>query len=468
MAHEIVMPQLGLSMDNGKIIQWLKEPGEEVKAGEILLEVESDKAIVEVQATQHGKLHILRGKQDGDIPIGTVIGYLLTEGEQPRVEIPPQPFAVMENGKTPTRDLSRIGAVSLDSQTTPKHSGIVHSSPRAQRLARELGIDWQVAIGTGPQGRIKERDIIRLSNELKTKKPAIGRKDWDEEINISPIAKGLAMAVGLEPYELAQQYPNKRIERADIEQTIGEIIQKSRNYPVLAKADSTLQVKRQKMRSIRSKIAEKMAHSAHTTAPVTLMLEADCTEIVRIREDLKRNKNSSIIPSYQAFLVFIVGKALIEHPNLNTTLDGDEIIYHDSINIGIAVDTERGLVVPVIRDIQTKNLRGVSEEMEALLARVSDGKALPDELHGGSFTITNLGMYDIENFTPIINPPECAVLGVGTLSQRMRIFDQQPSWRTVMPLSLTFDHRIVDGAPAARFLQTIKRFLETPDLWLQL
>jgi pyruvate dehydrogenase E2 component (dihydrolipoamide acetyltransferase) len=220
------------------------------------------------------------------------------------------------------------------------------------------------------------------------------------------------------------------------------------------------------MSGLRRVIANRMAQSAQSAAAVTLTTEADATELARIRQDKKDDPYTDVAPSYNTLLVKLAAHALLEHPALNASLDGDTIVTWPHVNIGVAVDTERGLVVPVIRDITAKSVGELAEEMSELLPRAKAGKALPDELTGGTFTITNLGAYEIDAFTPIINPPECAVLGVGRLVDRYVVLDGQPAIRTMMALSLTFDHRLVDGAPAARFLQRIKQLIERPYLWL--
>jgi pyruvate dehydrogenase E2 component (dihydrolipoamide acetyltransferase) len=173
-----------------------------------------------------------------------------------------------------------------------------------------------------------------------------------------------------------------------------------------------------------------------------------------------------VVPSYNVLLTKIVAKALGEHPALNASMDGSDIVYPPTVNIGVAVDTERGLIVPVVRDVASKSVSDLTQEMNDLLGRAAQGKATADELTGGTFTITNLGVQDIDAFTPIINPPECAVLGIGRLRKQMVIVNDQPTVRTMLVLSLTFDHRLVDGAPSARFLQRIKQLMEKPYLWI--
>jgi pyruvate dehydrogenase E2 component (dihydrolipoamide acetyltransferase) len=221
------------------------------------------------------------------------------------------------------------------------------------------------------------------------------------------------------------------------------------------------------MSNLRRLIADRMAQSARDTAPVTLTTEADATELVRLRETLKADPLTKVTLSYNVLLAKLVSIALLEHRDLNATVEGNEIIRWETVNVGIAVDTERGLVVPVLRNVQAKSLHQLAPEAEELLGRASQGRALPDELTDGTFTITNLGIYEIDTFTPIINLPECAVLGVGRLNRKPVVAaGDTTALRTMLALSLTFDHRLVDGAPAARFLQRVKQFVEQPYLWL--
>ena len=225
------------------------------------------------------------------------------------------------------------------------------------------------------------------------------------------------------------------------------------------------------MTSMRRLIAERMSSSAHTTAPVTLTSEVDATELVRWREQLKEQQKASAtpVPSYTDILSRLAVEALLAYPELNTRLEGEEIVTFDSIHIGLAVDTERGLIAPVIREAQSKSLREIAIEAADLSERARAGRLGPDEASGSTFTVTNLGMYDIDAFTPIINPIECAILGMGRIVPKQMVLDwktERVALRHMMVLSLTFDHRLVDGGPAARFLQRVKRYVEEPNALL--
>lgn len=460
MATEVVMPQLGLSMDSGRIVEWLKKPGDRVGPGDLILTIESDKSTVDVEAVESGFLHPVLGPEAGAIPVGEVIAYLLAEGERPPVVDMPESegeVAAASVPHTPSPSQDGLGRGHGESWLRPNRPP---SSPAARRRAAEMGLDWRQATGSGPAGRIKERDVLAMANE-----PAAQTMNVPA-VKMTPVAERMARSAGLDPATLAQRFPGQRVGREEVETAIREAISQSGEDARPAPPTTPAAERRETMGRLRSLIAERMALSSRTTAPVTLTTEADASELVRMRTALKGDPQAEVVPGYNALLAKLVARALAEHPILNASIDGDEIVYWPSVNLGTAVDTDRGLIVPVVRDVQDKSVQAISQEMADLLPRAKAGKALPDELAGGTFTITNLGPYEIDAFTPIINPPECAVLGVGRLVDRYVVVEGQPAVRTMMALSLTFDHRLVDGGPAARFLQRVKQFIELPYLWL--
>ena len=291
---------------------------------------------------------------------------------------------------------------------------------------------------------------------------------------ISPVARRMAIELDIDVDALAARMPGKRIKRADIELEVERVkLEKARletakvSVPVsvstLEPSGAVLPIT-----TVRRTIADRMAASAHTVAPVTLTTEADATELVQLRKQLK-DDGSQPVPSYNDLLAKLVAQALLEHPMVNARFDGDTIVQAATANIGVAVDSDRGLLVPVLRDVQTKSLRQIARESAALIEKVRAGRISPDDLYGGTFTITNLGMFEIDAFTPIINLPECAILGIGRIVPKQIVLDaeaERVAIRHMMFLSLTFDHRLVDGAPAARFLQRVKQYVEKPYLWL--
>ena len=488
MAREIVMPQLGISMDSGRVSRWLKGSGDRVAAGDVLLEVESDKAIVEVEAVAGGRLYIIAGEAGSDVKVGTVIGYILAEGESaPGVAMAAaqSPVAGRENGGTlsAARPGSTVPVVPVPANATRR----LPSSPAARRLARELAVDWRQAQGTGLNGRVRERDVVRLAQALQaaiasavadteTAQHAVvvqaqhSTEEDDSAPRMSPLARDLAASLGIEPAALAARFPGQRVQREDVLLAVREWLQ-SKTAPAPRPTPAAPEVRRparrQAMGAVRRLIAERMSHSSQATAAVTLTTEVDATELVRLRETLKAQPDTGPVPSYNVLLAKIVACALALHPDLNASLEDGEVVHWATANIGIAVDTERGLVVPVLVDVAAKPLGQLAAQAEDLLGRAGQSKALPAELTGGTFTISNLGVYQIDAFTPIINSPECAILGVGRLRLVPAIdASGAVTARTMLYLSLTFDHRLVDGAPAARFLQRVSQYVEQPYLWL--
>jgi len=428
MPFEVTMPRLGWSMEVGTLGAWLKQDGDPVEAGDLLFSVEGDKATQEVEALESGILRIPPNSPPPgrELPVGTVLAYILQPGEIAPFE---GPSAARDT--LPEPPPVATGPAQPPERTVRSRRDQPAISPRARRAAGELGVDWSALQGSGRSGRIVERDVRQAAREA----PA----------RLSPLARRVAGRLGVDVEQLAAAAPGRRLRREDVE---------------AAASPAPLS-------GVRRLVAERMAASAHTAAAVTLTSEADATELVRLRAQLKADAQP--VPAYTDLLAKLVARALTEHPDLNAHLEGEAIVQSSAVNIGIAVDTERGLLVPVLRDVQAKPLRQVAAESAALVERARGGSISPDDLRGGTFTITNLGMYDIDAFTPIINLPECAVLGVGRIVPKQVVVDagaERLAIRHMAFLSLTFDHRLVDGAPAARFLQRVKQYVEMPYLWL--
>lgn len=422
MAIEVVMPRLGWNMEAGTVVEWLKHDGDRVNAGEMLFLVESDKATTEVESLDSGILRIPPDSPPigAELPVGTILAYLVEEGESV-----PSGQRVGGNGKQKANGVQQaVNSTQHSAQPTDgtQHSASPAASPRAIRVAGELGVDWTKLSGTGGGGRIVERDVRAAAEQQ-------------------------AGGTGLPP--VREQVANLPL-------------------PPQMQARTEQAAPMSQMRRI---IGERMAASMRTVAPVTLTTEADATALVRLRSEISDALAGSPmpVPSYNDLLARIVAVAVQEFPDINASLVDGGIVRHGAVHVGIAVDTERGLLVPVIRDAEAKSVQTIATQSAQLIARTRDGKATRDELTGGTFTISNLGMYDIDAFTPIINLPECAVLGVGRIVARPVVVDEGEeiiAIRKMVALSLTFDHRIVDGAPAARFLKRIKQFVEQPLLWL--
>lgn len=478
MAYEIVIPRLGLTMETGRLVEWHKHEGDRVKQGELLFAIETDKAVQDVEAPAAGIVHPKPGVVDQLLPIGTLIGYIATPGEN----ISWQDQPVMPSPK-PAPTAPAEGAMG---ETTARRNGKTRASPSARRRAGELGIDWHLLPGSSPEGYVLRADVERAANDKKSTPippviPApVGRSPVVES---SPVARRLAAQAGIDLVALAATLGRKRIMKEDVASAIAAAIAARAAAPpplalpapsVPLPAPAALPQATTELRSpvsaVRRLIAERMLASHLQTARVTLTAHADATELYRLREALKGDSASALpIPSYTDLLIKILAHALVEHPLLNARLEGDAVIQPGQINIGIAVDTERGLLVPVVREVAHKGLRQLAAKTSELAEAARSGKIQPDDLHGGTFTLTNLGMYDIDAFTPLINSPECAILGVGRIAPQPVVVDaaaEKIAVRQMMTLSLTFDHRLVDGGPAARFLQRVKQLIEQPYVWL--
>lgn len=462
MATEIIMPRLGWTMEEGVFGGWLKQDGDEVQAGDLLFMVETDKATQEIEAFAGGILRIPpNGPKVGDvIGVGAVLAYLTQPGESLPQAVAPETAAPEHGGSTPAAE-GVAAATQAAHGARARRDGFPAISPRARRVATELGVDWTQLQGSGRTGRIVERDVRAAAQEM-AQQAATQAPSRAEKVRVSPVAQRMAEDVGVDLAELAQQAPGRRIARKDVQAALAAREGASEEGAAGASAESV------PVSRIRRLIAQRMVESSRDTAAVTLTTEADATELVALREQFKAvlRPRGQAVPSYNDLLIKLTGLALQEHPLLNATWTDEEILLHEQIHIGLAVDAPGGLLVPVVRDVQRRSLRQISSESARLIEAALAQQITPDDLQGGTFTITNLGMYGMDAFTPIINLPQCAILGVGRIIAKPWVVDDQVVPRRMMALSLTFDHRIVDGAPAARFLNTVREYIETPALWL--
>jgi pyruvate dehydrogenase E2 component (dihydrolipoamide acetyltransferase) len=457
MATEVILPKLGQTMEEGTIVEWLKEEGEEVQRGEVLFTVESDKATLEVESPARGYLRQIL------VPAGEAVSVLATVGIVTRTRdedisgfgegIVPVPPSVAG----PAEGEPAGGATRAAAQTEAAREGRVFASPRARMRARENEVELSLIEGTGPHGRIVERDVLAFV---------------EGQPKATPMARKVAVELGVDLRTVSGSGAGGRIVRADVEAAATQALPSP--VPVPARAPREVKPPAaevaaiEPLKGLRGIIAERMATSAQTTARVTLFTEVDATAFVDVRTRLKAavSEEWGFAPGYNDLLGLIVARTLREFSYMNARLSGDEIQRLAHVNLGMAVDTERGLLVPVIRDADGLGLRAFGQRFREIVGRAREGKSLPDDLSGGTFTITNLGMSDVDAFTPIINLPEAAILGVGRIQPKPVVRDGDVVVAQTMILSLAFDHRVVDGAPAARFLQRIKQLVENPYLLL--
>jgi len=460
MVTQVIMPVLGETVSASTIVEWFKKEGEPVSRGDLLFSVESDKAVLEVEASAQGFLSKILVPAGQKVPVLTVVA-LITRTAEERIEGGPetreQGAGEQGSGGQGVRD-SEAGSERLGPLPSVTLAGRLFASPRARRTAQEKGVTLSQVAGSGPNGRIEERDVLAfLAAQPKA----------------TPVAVRTAGALGVDLATVSGSGIGGQITKADVEAAGAT---KAAPAKAAAATEATSGGESVPVTGLRRIIAERMAASHQATARVTLVTEADASALVEAREQLKAavEKEWGFAPGYNDLLGLIVARALREFPYMNARLSADPLAGAGGqaierlpfVNLGMAVDTERGLLVPVIRNAEQKGLRAFGTELRALVERARAGKALPDDLTGGTFTITNLGMYEVDAFTPIINLPEAAILGVGRIQAKAVVRDGQIVARQMWTMSLAFDHRLVDGAPAARFLQRIKGLIESPYLLL--
>jgi pyruvate dehydrogenase E2 component (dihydrolipoamide acetyltransferase) len=412
-ATEIKLPRLGQGMEAGTIVRWLKSEGEPVEKGEPLYELDTDKVTQEVEADASGVL-LKIAVSEGEVPVGQTIAVIGEEGEQvsaaepePKADEPPQE----EGSRAPARDQERErgkqastdgGEQVTEAAEPARADGRVKASPLARRIARERGIDLGSLRGTGPEGRIVAEDVERAATA-----PA-----------------------------------------------------------VVAVAERTGEVERVPLTSLRKTIARRMTEAWQAPA-FQITMSADMTRAVELRARLvERAGEGGVRPSYNDILIKVCAAALMRHRDVNARFAGDAIELLPSADIGIAVAVPNGLIVPVVRATEVKSIEQIAAESRELVKRTREGKLRQEDLEGGSFTISNLGMYGVEQFVAVLNPPQAAILAVGAVQDRIVARDGEPVVRPLLTMTLACDHRALDGATASDFLRTVKDFLEEPGLAL--
>jgi pyruvate dehydrogenase E2 component (dihydrolipoamide acetyltransferase) len=415
MAFEFKFPDIGEGLTEGEIVRWLVKEGEEVKEGQPLVEVETDKALAEIPSPRTGVILKILAKEKEVVKVGQVIVVIGEKGEAVAAP-PPRPKSVGVVGELEEAPEEAPAAAAKAEPVKPAPvSEHALATPSVRALARELGVDINQVPGTGPEGRVLEKDVRQFAE---------GKAKPAEEV------KG---------------------------------VKKARKYDLYGS------VERIPLRGVRRSIAKAMVKSKYTAPHVTAMDEADVTELWKIREKEKKvAEGKGIKLTILPFLIKSVIGGLIEHPFLNATLDdeNEEIILKKYFNIGLATDTPEGLMVPVIKNAKQKSIFELAQESAQLAEKARNRTIDLADLKGGTFTITNYGAVRGTYGTPIINYPEVAILGVGRIQEMPVARDGKVVIRKVLPLSISFDHRVVDGAEAARFLNTLISLLEDPDLIL--
>ena len=439
MPVEVTMPKFGLTMQEGTIQRYFKAPGESVHAGEPLYEVETEKVLYEVEAPASGTLAAALFPEGATVECGVVIAVIAESGEDaaavgarygngagPRAGAPAAAAAgapARSSGAATAAPASSAAASAADDAGARRSV-----SPVARKLAAELGVELARVAGTGPGGRITREDVERAAEGAR---PASGTGGAVERA-----AEGARPASGASAASAAA---------ARAGAPAGAPV------PAAAPAAGKPQARSIPMRGMRKTIADRMSKSLRESAQLTITSEADVTVAVELRERLVRQFDFT----YGDLLIQAVARALLRHPRMNARLEQDAIAIMPQVNVGMAVALEDGLIVPVIVDADRKSLREIAAVTRELGERARAGKLRLEEVSGGTFTITNLGTYGVDAFTPIINTGETGILGVGRIIEKPVVHRGEIARRSMMTLSLTFDHRLIDGAPAAQFLQTV-------------
>lgn len=404
MATEVRMPQLGLTMEEGTVGKWLKQEGDKVNVGDVLAEITTDKISSEIESEAEGVLLKIIAQEGEDVPVKGLMAIIGEEGEKIDLTEVPETAGAKVEAAAP-----KAGTDTKDLKEPVTKSGRIKASPLAKKTAADLGVELKGLAGSGPGGRIIQKDVVEAAENQKTQAEA-------KEV---------------------QQVP----------------------APAQAPGADTVKP----LTNMRRVIGKRMQASKQNAPHVTLTTEVNVDRTAALRNKLN-GRNADVRFSYTDILVKMAATALRSCPIINSSIGEGSITIHDKINVGVAVALDEGLIVPVVKDADRKGLKEITKETRDLIGKARSNMLSPDEMSGATFTISNLGGYDIDGFTPIINLPECAILGVGRIVRKPVVNENDEiAPASVMVLSLSFDHRVVDGAAAAEFLKKLKGYLEDPD-----
>ena len=415
MAVSVVMPALEMAQETGKVVSWRKREGEKVTKGEPLLEVETDKAVVEVESPGDGILSAVSAREGAVIPVGQTIAWLLAPGEAPPITTSPAQTGRRQDSAAATGAAAAVAATAAPSAPTE-----IRISPKARRLAREHGIDVTRLRGSGPGGEILADDIL----------------------NAAKIGDATSIAV-----------PSDKLERgtspqpAATQQIPGEI---------------------EPLGTIGRLMAARTAQSWTTVPHFFVTREADASALLDAhgRLSLEVERAHGFKATLTDLLIALVARALAKHPRMNASWAAEGIRHNTDVNVALAVAVEEGVVAPVLHKANTSSISDIATRRRELAERAKAGRLQPADLSGGTFTISNLGMYGVESFTAIIVPPQAGILAVGRVADRVVAIDGKPAVRPMITLTLSTDHRVADGARAALFLNDVVEAIREPNKWL--
>jgi pyruvate dehydrogenase E2 component (dihydrolipoamide acetyltransferase) len=427
----VIMPKNEMSQEKGRLIEWLKQEGDLVQRGEPLLSIETDKLTMEVESPAEGILAGICAQPGQDVPVTTVIAYLLQEGET-------------------------IPSAHLPDQAAKRRSGI---SPLARRVAESSRLELDRLQGTGPGGQIRRADVEAALR-------GYGENNSLEKQRATPSARRLARETGVDLEAVSGSGPRGRIQGADVLQAN---LQKDLGPPLpRPQPENEQEYTSVPLQGMRRTIARRMQESWQSAPMITFSARTEMTAFEQLRRELNEHSRRTDGPhvSVTALLVRIVAAALTDHPYLNSSIAGEEIHLYQAVQMGVATALREGLIVPVVRRANNKSIQEISAEVTFLAEKARSGMLLPQDVSGGTFTLSNLGSYGIEQFTAILNPGQAGILAAGTIQPEPWVVGDYVEIRPVMHVTLSADHRIVDGAQAAAFMSQLKEIVETPSLLL--
>ncbi|MDB3988444.1 2-oxo acid dehydrogenase subunit E2 [Pseudomonadales bacterium] len=451
MPREIYLVKVGMTMTEGMVSEWFIADGAEVKKGEMLYALETEKVNLDVDAEADGTVkHLVEAGVT--LEPGDVVGYIFAQGESIPDVLPgatSQPEVVVSAEPVAVESAAPMAVEAVVSE------GFVKASPAAKRLAKELDVNYLALQGTGPGGRIVEADVqSAASGQTASQQPAVAAIQSQSSANIkaSPLAKRIAEQRAIDLSQVRGTGPGGRIVQSDVENLGASIAQAS--GPV---AGDIVPVK-----GMRKTIAQRMHQSLQDSAQLTMDMAAVMDDAVKLREQLIREWDGAARPTFTDLVIKAAAKALQKHPLMNSQFGGTGIQLLNEIHVGIAVALPEGLVVPVVRHADQLSLKEIAIESARLATSARNGTLGLDDYAGGTFTISALGMFGVDSFTPIINQPQSGILGVNRILDGVAWEGETPIRQKQMNLSLTWDHRVLDGAPAAEFLQTVVEYLSEP------
>ncbi len=457
MPAEIFLIKVGMNMTEGIVEEWYIADGAKVEQGQLLYRLETEKVNLDVDAESSGT--VKHAVAEGvTMKPGDVVGYIYAEGEAipdnagssaPAAAVAAPTSVAAAQPVAATRAVAATFAATF--AATTGEGGRLLSSPAARRLAGELSVDINEVGGTGPGGRIIEADVQRAAAEQKA-----GTAGGPS----SPIARKIARELGVDIASVKGTGPGGRVTKEDVESAATA---KARVVAAPVAAKTATAGKTVPIRGMRKTIASRMHDSLQTMAQLTMDMDVNMDDAIKLRTQLVEEwAEEGIKPSYTDLVIRASAKALQKHPLMNASWSDDGITQHGVVHVGMAVALAEGLVVPVVHDAAERGFKSLASETSRLANAARDNKFGLDDLQGGTFTVTALGMFGVDSFTPIINAPQAGILGVNRIRDDIRWEGNTPMKTQVMRLSLTWDHRVLDGAPAAEFLRTVKNLLESP------